>query len=141
MHVMERKSQVVRLREWVAYALREEMDAGGYSAKELSRLVREHTVYRLDYRTIQNAMAGTCTLDTYEALCAFFGWDFSDRTLERVHQTTRLASLEKEIADERAIISGKEAHLSRLRAATAARAAASRGVLRLVGEEERVWPS
>jgi hypothetical protein len=140
-HVLERKSQSLRLREWVALELRAEMEDRGLTAKELSRRISEETEYALDYRTIQNAMAGTCTLDTYEVFVAAFGWDFADRTIERVRQETRLASLEKEIADERARIREREAGLSQLKAAHRARDAAPGGVLRLVSEEERAWGS
>jgi hypothetical protein len=140
-HVLERKSQVLRLREWVAYELRAEMEDRGVTAKELSRLISEETEYSLDPRTIQNAMAGSCSLDTYEVLVAIFGWDFADRTIERVRQETRLASLEKEIVHERARIRHREAELERLRAAHKARDAAPGGVLRLVPEEDRPWIS
>jgi hypothetical protein len=125
-------------------ALRAEMKARGLTAKELSRLIEEQTPHRLDFRTIQNACLQdqpSCSLDTYEILTAFFGWDFVDTTIEPVVGASRLASLEKEIAHEQAIIRGKEAQLARLRAADLARDAAPGGRLRLVGEEDRVWSS
>jgi hypothetical protein len=135
MRVLERKSQPL-LRHRVSAALRAQMKALGLTAKELSRQIEEQTPHRLDFRTIQNACLPdqpSCSLDTYEVLIAFFGWDFADITIEPVVGASRLASLEKEIAHEQAIIRGKEARLARLRAAGLAQSDASGGALRLVG--------
>jgi len=140
MHVLERKFQPL-LRYRVAIALRAAMKTLGLTAKELSRQIEERTPYKLDFRTIQNAALTdqpSCSLDTYEVLVSFFGWDFADITIEPVVGASRLASLEKEIAHERAVIRGKEAHLARLRAADLARGSAPGGALRLVGEEDRL---
>ena len=141
-HVLERKYQSLQAQKLVAKALREAMEDEGLTAKELSRLSKAATGETLDYRTIQNAVAGTaCSLETYFTLCGFFGWSFNDLTMTPKIGASRIASLEKEIAHEKAIIGNKEAHLARLYAADRALGAASGGVLRLVGEENRHWPA
>jgi hypothetical protein len=138
--VMERECQPLRPQDVVRDALRASMEAHGLTAKELSREIREQTGQVLDYRTIQNAAGpGSCSLETYFVLCGFFGWDFTDQTMTPAIGASRIASLEREIAHEKAVIRSREAQLARLRSAAVARGAATGGTLRLVGEEDRLW--
>jgi hypothetical protein len=113
------------------------MEDGGLTAKELARQIQEETGHKIDYRTIQNAALGVCSLDTYLILVAHFGWDFSDQITTPVIGASRIASLEKDIAHDRARIAGREAQLERLKAARRARVATHSGILRLVSEEDR----
>jgi hypothetical protein len=115
------------------------MEQAGLTAKELSRKLETAVGARLDPRTIQNAMAGSCSLDTYFLLVAFFGWDFNDQTMTPFIGASRIASLEREIAHEKAVIGRREAELQRLKTADRARAAAHGGGLRLVSEESGSW--
>ena len=136
--VLVRKSQV-RPQDSVRDRLREEMEDRGVTAKELAREIHQSIGYPIAYRTIQNAMnAGNCSLDTFMVFCAFFGWDFADEVLGRFMGASRLETLEREIAHEKAIMAGREARLARLRAADRARGASSGGFLRLVPEEDRL---
>jgi hypothetical protein len=135
-HHMERKSRLARAAETVAEHLAGEMKGRGLTAKELSRAVGLATPYSLDYRTIQNAMGGTCSLDTFMILAAFFGWDFADIVLER-RLGDRLASLERRIDQERAQMAALDARIAREREARKAGQAVAGGALRLVAPEDR----
>jgi hypothetical protein len=136
-HRMERRTQVVSLRARAATHLRQEMDERGLTAKELSRLIRDKTPYRLDYRTIQNAMLGSMSLDTYEALVGAFGWDWADRTIEPVIGASRLAALEHEYEQQRAHMASLDREIAAHRAARLARGSVDGGRLRLVPPEVR----
>jgi len=134
-HRLERKSQLVSLRARAAAHLRHEMDERGLTAKELSRLIRDTTPFRLDYRTIQNAMLGSMTLDTYEALVGVFGWDWADRTIEPVIGATRLAALEREYEQQRTRMAALDREIAAHRAARLARGSVDGGRLRLVSPD------
>lgn len=140
-HRMERRTQVVSLRSRAAAHLRQEMDGRGLTAKELSRLIRDTTPFRLDYRTIQNAMLGSMTLDTFEALVGVFGWDWADRTIEPVIGASRLAALEHEYEQQRASMAALDREIAAHRAARLARSSVDGGRLRLVPPEPRQFGS
>lgn len=134
---LEPKSRPVRGRDYVALELREAMEAGGWTAKKLADAINAETPYTLDYRTIQNAMGGSCVLDTFLALSVFFEVDWADRIIEQVRGESRLAALEREIARERAEIMAREARLEAERAARAAR----RGMGRADAPQDRPGPA
>lgn len=136
-HRLERKSRHPRAGDELAVRLREEMDARGLTAKEVARLVSQRTEYRMDYRAVQNAMAGTCSFDTATILAATFGWGFIDDVLEPIMGASRLAALEEEYARQRAAIQALDQQLE-LHLALAP--VAHRG-LRLVSTEDRTWGS
>lgn len=136
-HRLERKSRLPRAGDELALRLREEMDAKGLSAKEVARLVAERTNYTMDYRAVQNAMAGTCSFDTATILAATFGWGFIDDVLAPIMRVSRLAALEEEYARQRAAIQALDRQLE-LHLAVAPVAA---GGLRLVSSEDRTRPS
>lgn len=139
-HRLERKSRPVRGSDYVALELRREMEEGGWTAKQLSRAIRDQTPYSLDYRTIQNAMGASCTLDTFLVLAAFFDWDeFADAVLEQVRQERREAALEAKVARHRAEMAAAEQDLARYRAALEG-APVGRG-LRLVAASEGPSPA
>lgn len=139
-HRLERKSQTL-LKHRVADALRREMDRRGLTAKELSRVIEIETTYRLDYRTIQHAMAQepSCSLDTFEVLVAAFGWDFADTTIEPVVGASRLASLEREYEQQRAKMAALDRTIAVHREADLARRTVDGGRLRLVAPEDRAF--
>lgn len=123
MHVLERKSQVLRGGRRVAPRLRAEMDAMGATAKELALLIqawaRKDPANRqsIDYRTIQNAMAGTCALETYFSLSGYFGWDFIEEVQTPVVGADPPTFREAELARNQAQVAAIHARLQRDRAA------------------------
>jgi hypothetical protein len=71
-------------------------------------------------------------------------WAFGHEFVDAVALATagdRIASLEREIAHERARMAARESQLAREKALHHARAAATGGRLRLVPEEDRNWPA
>jgi hypothetical protein len=136
-HRLERKSRLPRAGDELAVRLREEMDRRGLTAKEVARLVCDHTDYTLDFRAVQNAMAGSCSFDTATILAATFGWGFMDDVLAPIMRVSRLAALEEEYARQRAAMQALDQQLE-LHLALAP--VADRG-LRLVSSETRSWHS
>lgn len=136
-HRLERKTQITSLRARAAAHLRQEMDERGLTAKELSRLIHDTTPFRLDYRTIQNAMLGSMSLDTFEVLVGAFGWDFADKTIEPVIGASRLAALEHEYEQQRAHMAALDRQIAAHRAARLARGSVDGSRLRLVSPEVR----
>ncbi len=94
----------------------------GVDARELRRVINEKT----------------CGPRLNDKLEIAFGHEFVDG-IALATAGDRIASLEREIAHERANIVGKEAQLAREKALRRAHGAADRGVLRLVPEEDRGW--
>lgn len=133
MHVLERKSQVMRGGRRVAPRLRAEMEALGVSAKELAILVRawarQDAANRqaLDYRTIQNAMAGSCGLETYFTLSGYFGWDFIEEVQAPVVGNDPLAAREADLERHLAEAAAIHARLQRERAARSSPSGLGRG--------------
>lgn len=131
LHVLERKSQLVRGGRRIAPRLRAEMEARGLTAKELSLRIcgwaRQDTDNRqpLDYRTIQNAMDGSCGLETYFSLSGYFGWDFIEEVHTAVVGVDPLTAREEELARHQAQVAAVHARLTRERAARANRTAAA----------------
>jgi hypothetical protein len=125
LHVLERKSELVRGGRRVAPRLRAEMDARGLTAKELamslSAWAAQDPTNRqpLDYRTIQNAMDGSCALETYFSLSGFLGWDFIEEVQTPVVGADPLTAREIELARHQAQVAAVHARLVRERAARA----------------------
>jgi hypothetical protein len=117
----------------------DELRALGLTAKEIALKVEWATGHPIGVKTIQNAMIGSLSLDTYDHLVGAFGWDFADNVTTPRIGATREASLEQEIAHERAEIAAREARLDRLRAARRARGSVAGGELRLVSTEDRTF--
>lgn len=123
LHVLERGSQPMRGASRVAAELRAEMEDRRLTAKELALLMRgwaaEDPAHRwaLDYRTIQNAAAGTaCALDTYLALTGFFGWDFSEAIQTPIHGADPISAREAEVVRQLNTAAALQARVERDRA-------------------------
>ena len=128
-----------RFADLVALELRALCDAEGLTAKKLAAMVEIRTGIRLDVRTVQNALAGSCALETFGVFWRAFKWDFSARIGTNLIGLDEVSDRERDLQHERAEIAAREARLDRLRAARRAGMAAPRGELRLVGEEDRTW--
>lgn len=132
-HVLERKSQLLRGGRRVAPRLRADMEALGVSAKELALLIkawaRQDPANReaLDFRTIQNAMAGTCALETYFALSGYFGWEFAEEILTPVIGSDPITAREAELERHQAQVAAIHARLERERSARSAASRVGRG--------------
>jgi hypothetical protein len=120
LHVLERKSQVAYGAQRVASALRAEMEARGLSAKELAYELKLWAAedpanrWALDYRTIQNAAAGTaCALDTYLPLSGYFGWDWVESIQTPIHGADPLAAREAQLARQLAQVAALQARVER----------------------------
>lgn len=130
LHVLERKSPVVRGGRRVAPALRAEMEARGATAKELADEIklwaRHDPIHRqaVDYRTIQKAMDGQCALETFFTLAGFFGWDFGEQVLTPVIGADPLTAREVELEQRLASAAALHARVERDRALRAAAAPA-----------------
>lgn len=129
LHVLERKSQLLRGGRRVAPRLIAEMTARGVSAKELAQQLTMWAAQdpqnrqSVDYRTIQNAMSGSCGLETYFALAGFFGWEFAEEILTPVIGADPITAREAELERHKAQVAAIHARLERERSA---RSAASR---------------
>lgn len=120
MHVLEREFQPVRGAGRIAPLLRREMDERGVSAKELAFEMKAWAKqdpanrWALDFRTIQNAAAGTaCALDTYLALSGFFGWDFVENVLTPIRGADPLADREAEVERQLRQVAALQARVER----------------------------
>lgn len=126
------KSQIDR----AGFRVARELRGLGMSAKEIARLVLWRTKYPIEVKTIQNAMAGSVSLDTYDLLVGTFGWDFSRNVMAPRVGKTPLEALEEEISFDRSQLAAREAQFQRRLEAERARSASLGGVLRLVAPEE-----
>lgn len=129
LHVLERKSELVRGGRRVAPLLRTEMGERGLSAKELATEItawaRLDPTNRqpLDYRTIQNAMDGSCALETYFTLAGYFGWNFVEAVQTPVIGADPVSAREAELARHQTQVEAIHARLQRDRASRTALAA------------------
>lgn len=103
-HVLEREYQPLRGPARIAPLIRAEMEGRGITAKELAMLIKAWAAddprnrWAVDYRTIQNAMAGSaCALDTYLALSGYFGWDFTENVQTPIHGADPTTAREREL--------------------------------------------
>jgi hypothetical protein len=112
MHRLESESQPLRLGLRIASALKDLR----LTAKEIALLTAK-TGNRLDLRTVQNAMGGSCSLDTYDVLIGTFGWEFEEKVMTPRVGASRIETLEQEIERERAEVAAREAYLARLKSA------------------------
>lgn len=130
---MERKYQLVRGGRRVAPLLVAEMDERGISAKELAQQINMWAALDpanrqpLDYRTIQNATAGSCGLETYFTLSGFFGWDFIEEVQTPVVGADPISAREAALVRHQAQVAAIHARLQRERAARSASADLRRG--------------
>lgn len=133
LHVLERKSQLLRGGRRVAPRLVAEMDARGVTAKELAQQIAmwaaqdSQNRQPLDFRTIQNAMAGSCGLETYFTLSGFFGWDFIEEVQTPVVGADPLSAREAALVRHQAQAAALHARLVRERAARTAASEHGRG--------------
>lgn len=118
-----------RIAAWV----RAHMERHGLSIGELAFKVQAD---KRDLRRLLND--NSCGPRLNDLLDETFGFEFIDAVAAPLVGGDRIASLEKEIANEKAIVSAREAQLARLKAASRARVTQSGGALRLVGEEDRM---
>lgn len=133
LHVLERKYQLVRGGRRVAPLLSAEMEERGISAKELAQQINMWAALDpanrqpLDYRTIQNATAGSCGLETYFTLSGFFGWDFIEEVQTPVVGADPISAREAALVRHQAQVAAIHARLQRERAARSASAELGRG--------------
>lgn len=102
------------------------MDDLGVTAKELTLQIKgwasqdpEHR-QALDVRTIQNAMDGSCGLETFITLSGFFGWDFIEQILTPAVGADPLSAREAELERYQAEAAAIFARVQRERAARSA---------------------
>lgn len=114
----------------------DELRRYGLSVKEIAQQVLWRTGHPIDVRTVENAMRGSLSLDTYDVFVGAFGWDFSRAVMAPRVGKTPLQALEEEIQRDRTALAAREAQFERRLAAERARVAAPGGSLRLLAETD-----